>query len=104
MKKKSIAMLAISGLLAAASLAYVAPAMADDESEPELGQLQASSDTSMQPGNEGMQNAGVGSPTAESTPNNVGASNAATGTSEENSSGNTNSTGTPDTATGDDDY
>jgi hypothetical protein len=85
MKMKSLAMLAMSGLLAA-SFAYVAPAMADDMSN--SGQsTQAPSDN---------------------TQNNVGAtpSDNSMGGNSNSNTGNTGSTdeGSPDTATGDDDY
>lgn len=86
MKMKSLAMLAISGALAA-SFAYVAPAMADDTSN--NGQsMQAPSDNGMQ--NNSSQNTGS-SPSDNSMNNN---SNSTSGSDE----------GSPDTATGDDDY
>ncbi|RDI42714.1 hypothetical protein [Aquicella lusitana] len=80
MKMKSFAMLAMSGLLAA-SVAYVAPAMADDSSDTNVGSLQSA------PSDSAMQNQG-------SSQNDMSANGSSSGSDE----------GTPDTATGDDDY
>ena len=81
MKMKSFAALAMSGLLAA-SFAYVAPAMADDMSNSNgMSSMPAPSDN-------GMPNSGNPTETSPSSMNNVGSSDE----------------GTPDTATGDDDY
>lgn len=95
MNIKSFAMLAMSGLLAA-SCAYIAPAMADDTSTPSSGQsMQAPADNSAQSGN-GMQN--NGSSQGDMNSNNNGGSNSS------GSSSSSSDEGSPDTATGDDDY
>lgn len=86
MKMKSLAMVAISGLIAAFSLAYVAPALADDTSNPSM---QAPANTSQ---GTDTQNSNGSSPTDNSTNN--GTDNNAAGADQ----------GSPDTATGDDDY
>lgn len=83
MKIKSFAVLAMSGLLAT-SFAYVAPAMADDMSN--SGSMQAPSDSSNMANN----TQGGVTPT-DMSPNNMGN----VGSTDE---------GSPDTATGDDDY
>ena len=79
MKMKSLAILALSGVLAA-SVAYIAPAIADD-----------TSGHSMQnPSDNNMQNSGSTDNTMNnaSDPSNIGSPDQ----------------GSPDTATGDDDY
>ena len=90
MKMKSFAMIALSGLLAA-SFTYVSPAMADDANTNSNGQS--------------MQSA----PSDNGTPSQQGDSSSSsetTNNSNTGSSSNTGSTdeGSPDTATGDDDY
>ncbi|VVC76045.1 hypothetical protein AQUSIP_13470 [Aquicella siphonis] len=86
MKIKSFAMLIASGL-AAACLAYVAPAMADDISNGDLAmQPSSSSDNSSDNGSANSVDQGDSS----STDNNGSAA--------------TMDQGSPDTATGDDDY
>ncbi len=96
MNMKSFAIVAVSGLLAA-SLAYVAPAMADDMSNNGTT-MQAPADNS-NPGGAGASQGGD---------NNMGNNGGTGGSSDQGatgSSGNNNSDqGSPDTATGDDDY
>ena len=83
MRIKSFAMLAISGLLAA-SLSYIAPAMADD-----MGNTNPSGQTAA----------------PDANTNNANNTNSS-GTDNGTNTGSANSTdqGGPDTATGDDDY
>ena len=97
MRMKSFAMLAMSGLLAA-SLVYVAPAVADDNTSGNTGATQAApADNSTQnqnnatSGNIGSDNSGM-SGTQSPSDNNS------------NSSGSSSDEGSPDQATGDDDY
>jgi hypothetical protein len=85
MKIKSLAMFAMSGLLAA-SIAYVAPAMAADDND--MGQ---SSQQAADAQNSGDQ----GATTNDSS---------STGNSNSSSNSSTSDQGSPDTATGDDDY
>lgn len=87
MKMKSFAMVAMSGLLAA-SFAYVAPAMADDAID--AGQsAQTGTDNTMQ----------------NQTPAAMPSNNSAPTSADMNASGGGNADeGSPDTATGDDDY
>lgn len=81
MKMKSFAALAISGLLAI-SFAYAAPAMADDMSNNNgMSSMPAPSDNDM--------------PTSGNPTDTSAATNSNIGSTDE---------GTPDTATGDDDY
>ena len=86
MKIKSFAMVAVSSLLAA-SLAYVAPAMADDST--------GSSDN-----NQTMQS----TPSDNTGANNTGSSPSDMGGANSGGSQSTDEGGSPDTATGDDDY
>lgn len=90
MKMKSLAMLAMSGFVAA-SVAYVAPALADDASTGQA--MQSPADNAMQsPGD----NNGGQSGNAQ---NNVGSAQDMS-----SPSSNSDDAGSPDTATGDDDY
>ncbi len=82
MRMKSFAILAMTGLTAA-SLAYVAPAMADNGSS-----MQAPSSDSTSTQN--------GSGTSQGSDNSMGSDNS--------SSSGSSDQGSPDTATGDDDY
>ena len=101
MKTKSIAMLAMSGLLAA-SIAYVAPAVAE-ESSSSMPMEQMLAD-----------NSGAGSPMQAPTDDaSQGQSGGSASQSDSSSTSNasassdaapSNDQGTPDTATGDDDY
>lgn len=96
MKMKSFAMLAMSGLLTA-SIAYVAPAMADDLTN--SGQsMQAPSDNSTQNQNN------AGSAPSDNMNNNTGTSPNDNMNNNNNGSSNSSDQGSPDTATGDDDY
>lgn len=80
MKMKSFAMLAMSGFLTA-SIAYVAPVMADDSSEGAAATESLQAPTDALPSSQSS---------ASSADNNVGST--------------TGDEGGPDTATGDDDY
>lgn len=91
MIKKSFAMLVVPGLLVA-SLAYVAPAMAEDMNGAEQGMQQFALADNSSTGS-GM-GSGMGSSMAPSNDN----SNSDAG------SANSIDQGSPDTATGDDDY
>lgn len=97
MKLKSLAMLAVSGVLIA-SISYVAPAMADDTVNNYGSTMQTPSDNMPNPGNNMMSNSG----------NNMSSNNALSGSPSDMGMGNSNPSnmdeGTPDTATGDDDY
>ena len=99
MKMKSFAMLAMSGLMAT-SIAYVAPAMAEDDTGSNGGQsMQTPSDNGMQnPGGNNQNNPGSLNDSSSDNSNDMNNSN--------NMGGSSNSTdeGSPDTATGDDDY
>lgn len=87
MKMKSIAMLAMSGLLAA-SIAYTVPAMAEEEN---LGQL---------PSDIGMtEDSGT-----QTSANSAADTTAATSDTAASPGEDGAAAGTPDTATGDDDY
>ncbi len=93
MKMKSFAVLAFSGLIAA-SIANIAPAMADDMSNSNGQTMQTPPDDNVQ-----NQNSPTTTPPTDSMNNNSNPGN--------NNNGNTGSTtdqGSPDTATGDDDY
>jgi hypothetical protein len=92
MKKRSFAMIAMSGILAA-SFAYVAPAMADDSAGQSMSQAPASTDSSTQ----SMDNQGNTATPPSDTDSNMG-------TSGSNSTTGTDQSTSPDTATGDDDY
>ncbi len=89
MKMKSFAMLVLSGIVFAASCAYIAPAMADDMNG---GQSQMLADQTS-PSDSNMQNGGG----SQGNDNNMG--NDST-----NNTNNSNDQASPDTATGDDDY
>jgi len=92
MNMKSFAMLAMSGLLVT-SFAYIAPAMADDAGNNGQSMQQPTpSDNGMQDQNGGSQNGSSANQGSDNTMN--------------NDSGSSNSVdqGSPDTATGDDDY
>lgn len=89
MNMKSFAMFAMSGLLAA-SFAYVAPAMAQSSTGSSM-QQPAPSDNSQ---NSGSQN---GSGTSQGSDNSMNNDNT-------NNSNSSSDQGSPDTATGDDDY
>jgi hypothetical protein len=93
MKMKSFAMLAMSGLLAT-SFGYVAKAMAEGDASSNNGQSMQTvpSDNNMQnPGSSSQNNSGSSSDMNNNSNNNGSSSS---GTDE----------GSPDTATGDDDY
>lgn len=87
MNMKSFAMLIVSGLLAA-SIAYIAPAIADDST---MDGIQMSADNTMQ--NNGSTN--------DSNMNN---NTSGDHSNPSNADANSSDQGTPDTATGDDDY
>jgi hypothetical protein len=90
MKMKSFAMLALSGLLTA-SLAYIAPAMAEDMNN-NGSTMQAPSDT----------NSGASS--SQGSDNTGGSSSDQNSSGGAGSQGSSSDQGSPDTATGDDDY
>jgi hypothetical protein len=91
MKMKSFAMLALSGLLTA-SLAYIAPAMAEDMNNNGSTMQQAPSDT----------NSGAGS--SQGSDNMGGSNDQNNSGGAAGSQGSSSDQGSPDTATGDDDY
>ncbi len=89
MKMKSLAILAMSGVLLAASVAYVAPAMADDTSN--AGQSMQQTPSQAPSSDNSMQNQGQ-----DQSQSNTG--------SQGDMNNNSSDQGSPDTATGDDDY
>lgn len=84
MKIRSIATVLITGVLSVATIAYVAPALADDE-ETSLDNMPTLAENNVQP------QSGADATDAPNNPT-------------DNKSMNTNDQPTPDTATGDDDY
>jgi hypothetical protein len=107
MKTKSFAMLAASGLLIASTL-YIAPAMADEFSN-EMPMEQTLADNSNSSGSStigALDNSTSNQSNSTSQQND--SSSASQQNNDSNNSNNSNSTGndegSPDTATGDDDY
>lgn len=106
MKMKSLAALGMASLLAA-SLTYMAPAMADDiisnvgSGDGVITLANNDTNSAAVNDNSGMNNMQQNDPTAGS---NAPADDTTVTPNNSDSSTSTNDTGTPDTATGDDDY
>lgn len=95
MKTKSFAMLAMTGLVAA-SIAYVAPALADDSSSTGSA-MQAPADGSQNNATNNIGADNMGGASNQTDSNNNANSNAGSSSSSDDSS-------SPDQATGDEDY
>lgn len=106
MKKKSLVMLAVSGALAT-SMFYALPAIADDTIDANSDEpLQILADNGMQTDmntNGADSNMHGGADTNNTTPPNT-STNLDTSTPQNQQSTSGNDAGSPDTATGDDDY
>lgn len=96
MKMTSFAMLVTTSMLAVASVAYVAPALAEDDNTMQTMPAPADNNTQDQNQNNDMSN-----PPANNNMGNPSANNMSPGN--DNNSSSTDQA-TPDTATGDDDY
>lgn len=103
MRTKAFAMLAVTGLWVA-SIAYVAPAMAEESSDLPMEQTLAdnSSTNTMQPPADNSAQAPSNS--SQSDMNSNTGSSSSNGNNSTSNSSTSNDEASPDTATGDDDY